>query len=125
MPLRDLFFPCLLLVLACVRWDYYSPSGSLDPWAATAKIGSSAWAEGRVLGSLQLIWGVRIPLEPGRAELGRARRCGMAAGAGWLLRREEKLPVRRSMVMELGRVQMAREESWSSGMQKLGQAELA
>ncbi|MQL76726.1 hypothetical protein Taro_009119 [Colocasia esculenta] len=21
MPLRDLFFPCLLLVLACVRWD--------------------------------------------------------------------------------------------------------
>ncbi|MQL67802.1 hypothetical protein Taro_000076 [Colocasia esculenta] len=22
MPLRDLFFPCLLLVLACVRWDY-------------------------------------------------------------------------------------------------------
>ncbi|MQL80632.1 hypothetical protein Taro_013070 [Colocasia esculenta] len=31
----------------------HSPSGSLDPWAATAKIGSSAWAEGRVLGSLQ------------------------------------------------------------------------
>ncbi|MQL90107.1 hypothetical protein Taro_022693, partial [Colocasia esculenta] len=30
----------------------YSPSGSPDPWAATAKIGSSAWAEGRVLGSL-------------------------------------------------------------------------
>ncbi|MQM15643.1 hypothetical protein Taro_048593, partial [Colocasia esculenta] len=27
-----------------------SPSGSPDPWAATAKIGSSAWAEGRVLG---------------------------------------------------------------------------
>ncbi|MQL70530.1 hypothetical protein Taro_002836, partial [Colocasia esculenta] len=33
----------------------YSPSGSPDPWAATAKIGSSAWAEGRVLGSLQLV----------------------------------------------------------------------
>ncbi|MQL88736.1 hypothetical protein Taro_021301 [Colocasia esculenta] len=31
----------------------YSPSGSPDPWAATAKIGSSAWAEGWVLGSLQ------------------------------------------------------------------------
>ncbi|MQM18425.1 hypothetical protein Taro_051416 [Colocasia esculenta] len=30
----------------------YSPSGSPDPWAATAKIGSSVWAEGRVLGSL-------------------------------------------------------------------------
>ncbi|MQL87357.1 hypothetical protein Taro_019894 [Colocasia esculenta] len=29
-------------------------SGPPDPWAATAKIGSSAWAEGRVLGSLQL-----------------------------------------------------------------------
>ncbi|MQL72483.1 hypothetical protein Taro_004829, partial [Colocasia esculenta] len=27
-----------------------SSSGSPDPWAATAKIGSSAWAEGRVLG---------------------------------------------------------------------------
>ncbi|MQL75499.1 hypothetical protein Taro_007872 [Colocasia esculenta] len=33
---------------------YHSPSGSLDPWAATAKIGSSSWAEGRVLESLQL-----------------------------------------------------------------------
>ncbi|MQL69849.1 hypothetical protein Taro_002170, partial [Colocasia esculenta] len=31
----------------------YSPSGSLDPWAATAKIGSSTWAEGQVLRSLQ------------------------------------------------------------------------
>ncbi|MQL81036.1 hypothetical protein Taro_013490 [Colocasia esculenta] len=27
--------------------------GPPDPWAAIAKIGSSAWAEGRVLGSLQ------------------------------------------------------------------------
>ncbi|MQL74376.1 hypothetical protein Taro_006736 [Colocasia esculenta] len=26
----------------------YSPSGSLDPWVATAKSRSSAWAEGRV-----------------------------------------------------------------------------
>ncbi|MQM12913.1 hypothetical protein Taro_045831 [Colocasia esculenta] len=31
------------------------PSGSPDPWAATAKIGSLAWAEGQVLGSLQLV----------------------------------------------------------------------
>ncbi|MQL93985.1 hypothetical protein Taro_026630 [Colocasia esculenta] len=30
----------------------YSPSGSPDPWAAAVKIGSSAWAEGRVLGVL-------------------------------------------------------------------------
>ncbi|MQL87512.1 hypothetical protein Taro_020051 [Colocasia esculenta] len=37
------------------RWSDYSPSGSPDPWAATAKIESSAWAEGRVLGSLQVI----------------------------------------------------------------------
>ena len=29
--------------------------GPSDPWAAIAKIGSSAWAEGRVLGSLQLV----------------------------------------------------------------------
>ncbi|MQM18849.1 hypothetical protein Taro_051846 [Colocasia esculenta] len=29
--------------------------GPPGPWAATAKIGSSAWAEGRVLGSLQLV----------------------------------------------------------------------
>ncbi|MQL85282.1 hypothetical protein Taro_017800 [Colocasia esculenta] len=29
--------------------------GPPDPWAAIAKIGSSAWAEGRVLGSLQLV----------------------------------------------------------------------
>ncbi|MQL97134.1 hypothetical protein Taro_029816 [Colocasia esculenta] len=76
MPLRDLFFPGLLLVLACVRWDCtlsdYSPSGSLDPWAATAKIGSSAWAEGRFLGSLQL---VRL-LSIGRAHAGRRRRGG-------------------------------------------------
>ncbi|MQL71033.1 hypothetical protein Taro_003350 [Colocasia esculenta] len=33
---------------------YDSPSGSSDPWVVTAKIGFSAWAEGRVLGSLQL-----------------------------------------------------------------------
>ncbi|MQM21460.1 hypothetical protein Taro_054501 [Colocasia esculenta] len=34
------------------RWGdlCYIPSGSPDPWAATAKIRSSAWAEGRVLG---------------------------------------------------------------------------
>ncbi|MQL76563.1 hypothetical protein Taro_008952 [Colocasia esculenta] len=31
-------------------------SGSPDPWAATAKIGSSAWAEGRVLESLHLFF---------------------------------------------------------------------
>ncbi|MQM07632.1 hypothetical protein Taro_040469 [Colocasia esculenta] len=35
----------MLVVLGARR----SPSGSLDPWAATAKIRSSAWAEGRVL----------------------------------------------------------------------------
>ncbi|MQL68488.1 hypothetical protein Taro_000771, partial [Colocasia esculenta] len=40
-------------------------TGSPDPWAATAKIGSSAWAEGRVLGvvtegisKLPVVWGM-------------------------------------------------------------------
>ncbi|MQM10092.1 hypothetical protein Taro_042982 [Colocasia esculenta] len=38
--------------LPCLPPDQESrPSESPDPWAATAKIGSSAWAEGRVLGS--------------------------------------------------------------------------
>ncbi|MQL94281.1 hypothetical protein Taro_026931 [Colocasia esculenta] len=39
------------------RWaeETGRPFGSPDPWAATAKIGSSAWAEGRVLGSLHIL----------------------------------------------------------------------
>ncbi|MQM18691.1 hypothetical protein Taro_051686 [Colocasia esculenta] len=36
---------------------YYSPSGSPDPWAATVKIGSSTWAEGRVLGVITQLLG--------------------------------------------------------------------
>ncbi|MQL78621.1 hypothetical protein Taro_011048 [Colocasia esculenta] len=46
--------------------------GPPDPWAAIAKIGSSAWAEGRVLGSLQLV----SLLSSGRARVGRRRRGG-------------------------------------------------
>ncbi|MQL74891.1 hypothetical protein Taro_007249 [Colocasia esculenta] len=38
---------------ACRAEEMGRPSGSPNPWAATPKIGSSAWAEGRVLGSLQ------------------------------------------------------------------------
>ncbi|MQL87588.1 hypothetical protein Taro_020134 [Colocasia esculenta] len=44
--------------------------GPPGPWAATVKIGSSAWAECRVLGSLQL---VSLP-RSGRARVGRRRR---------------------------------------------------
>ncbi|MQL76468.1 hypothetical protein Taro_008860 [Colocasia esculenta] len=41
---------CLAPCSPRTAWGDYSPSGSPDPWAATAKIGSSVWAEGRVLG---------------------------------------------------------------------------
>ncbi|MQL71039.1 hypothetical protein Taro_003356 [Colocasia esculenta] len=48
--------------------------GPPGPWAATAKIGSSAWAEGRVLGSLQLDVLRRVSLRSCRGRV-RAVRC--------------------------------------------------
>ncbi|MQL96972.1 hypothetical protein Taro_029654 [Colocasia esculenta] len=67
------------------------PSGSSDPWVATVKIGSSSWAEGRVLGvvTLRVAGSPCLPSHPcgghdvqvrllssGKAHAGRRRRGG-------------------------------------------------